>query len=180
MSRPRLAAASALALPALLGAIAIVPPAGATDVRPYVCAGPTIPVGMPEMSRGFGVGVGMEAETSKRVRAVLRIDMHRMPVDNPIGYVSPSGLEVTAFTWSLGARAYLVTHGPIRPYADGGVAMRAGGRPDWDGLAMVMRLGISTAQPGGPGIFLDAGRDLWVEGPDRPRILTARLGVVLP
>jgi opacity protein-like surface antigen len=199
---------SAATISLLLGASLFGPPATAdallgTNVRPYFSAGPSYSTGFADVESGFGVAFGFEAEQSPRFSALFRVEWNRMrtrPYLEPFNYY-PHRDDLTAATWSLGARAYLGTRGRFRPYVDGGVGVRlvddspgGGGSGVFpltpapavsevasrDGLAVNLRLGISSAPPGRPGFFLDSGVDLVIDNLDRYGLVPVRLGVVFP
>lgn len=215
MSRTSLVSSSAIGFMSLLSAAPMVQPATADllpgNVRPFFSAGPSIPVDFGGASRGFGVGFGFEAEQSPRVSVLFRVEWHLMrgmadPPRYPFDSYSTSD-ELTTANWSLGARAYLGTHGPVRSFVDGGLGVRlvADGRPGSDGgivplspaglgsasgpigasaeregLTIILRFGLSSVAPGRPGFFLDSGVDLLLDNPDRYGLVPVRLGVAFP
>src|SRR2546427_5185271 len=52
--------------------------------------------------------------------------------------------------------------------------------PDKEGVAAIVRLGLSTAPPGGAGLFLDSGWDFMVRNPDQYGLVPIRLGIQFP
>ena len=172
-----------------------------TNVRPYFSAGPSYSAGFDEVSAGFGVAFGFEAEQSSRFSALFRVEWNRMrvrPYVTQFYYPTPYEENFTAATWSLGARAYLNTQSRFRTYVDGGLGVRLvddnqggiiipaaapifpRGTIERDGLAMNLRFGISSAPPGRPGFFLDSGMDMVIANPDDYALIPVRLGVVFP
>lgn len=192
---------------AVLCACLLAPPAAASEtfpanIRPFFSVGPSFPVDFESVGNGFGSGFGFEAEQSSRVSVLFRVEWYRMrgEVPPPEPFYTPPAWTLTTINWSLGARAYLGTHGPIRSYVDGGVGVRlvrddhsiilaagaaAGPSAVSEGLAVILRFGLSSAGARRPdfflpGFFLDSGVDLMAENPARYGLVSVRLGVIFP
>lgn len=192
MSTNRIVSGAVISL-FLLGALLSIPPANAgllgTDLRPYFSVGPSYSTEVNshyEVNSGYGVAFGLEAERSQRFSALFRVEWNRMHLrPNPESLALLISDHRTTATWSLGARTYLNTRNRVRSYVDGGVGVgmvdyvsRGGIIPlSLGGLAVTLRVGISSAAPGRPGFFLDSGVEMVVDSPD---LIPVRLGVVFP
>ena len=203
MTRRRRVRSEILGVAALLGASLLPRPASAsenfpTNVRPYFSVGPSFPAEFDWLSRGFGMGFGFEAEQSRRLSALFRVELSFLRGEpQPTAPYDPvTTRDLTSVDWSLGARAYLGTHGPIRSYVDGAVGVRLvsgedlgvfpapGGTPASrakpEGMAVTLRLGLSSASPRRAGFTLDTGLEFLAENPGRYGLATLRLGIVFP
>lgn len=170
-----------------------------TNVRPFFAVGPSVPVGLDGGRTGFGMSLGFEAEESAMASVLFRLEWQRFERQTPPSpYYDSNASEVTVVNWSLGGRVHLRRNETWRPYGeaclgvrlgdgtgDGGFAMplfgpTAGIGPLGEGLAMTLRMGISSAAHGRAGFFLDSGMDVLLRGSGRYGIVPARLGVVFP
>jgi len=179
-------------------------PAGASsperlvpNVRPFFDSGFSIPVhyGDGNLDHGFGFGFGLEAEQSPRMSVFFRFEWNRL-VGEWVPHYSYT-VRVHAADYSVGARIHLRVRGPVRPYTEASVGVRFAGTergfyaeplsvagdsrvPDKEGVAAIVRLGLSTAPPGGAGLFLDSGWDFMVRNPDQYGLVPIRLGIQFP
>ena len=185
----------------LLVALLMVCPAAAaaesSNLRPFFAVGYAQPVGFGTLDNGFGLGFGLEAETSARATALFRMDWSWLSgeeIHEPYFYDSRSQRR-NLINWGIGPRVYL-SQGGIRSYSElllgarfvgdpssaGGFGDSSGGQiSDQDsGLAATVRLGLSTARRGGAGFFLDVGYEFPFENPDRGAVVPVHLGVLFP
>ena len=200
--RPSIVFAVALALSVASPAGASRPERLVPNVRPFFDVGYSIPILYGDLDHGFGFGFGFEAEQSPRVSVLLRFEWNRLEgprVYEPYyGYDRSYAMRVHAADYSVGARVHLRMRGPVRPYTEASLGVRFSGPerggyyadalsgagdsrvPDEEGVAAMLRLGLSTAPPGGAGLFLDAGLDFLVRNPDHYGIVPIRLGIQFP
>lgn len=205
MSRIRRVSSTSIGIAVFLGAVLLCQPARPSEilsanVRPFFAVGPSFPVDFDNVSRGFGMGFGFEVEQSPRVSVLFRVELNYMSGDLPnlyLNYPFTQTNELTTTNWSLGARTYLAKHGPVRSYVDGCLGVRlvgdalpgggigpsgggGGSRGEPEGLAVTLRVGLSSAGTRRHGLFLDSGLDFLIDHPDRYGLVPVRLGIVFP
>jgi len=198
LRRPFVVGAVVLALsagPALAASLA--PGRPGPNIRPFFDVGYSRPVRYGNLDHGFGLGFGFGVEQSSRWSTLFRFEWDALlESERPGDYFDygPSSVGVSAISWSLGAQLHLRTRGAVRPYTEallgvrlnteggGGVVVSSasGGGPEGNGVSASLRLGLTTAKPGGAGLFLDSGMDIMVRNPDRFGIVPIRLGIVFP
>ena len=170
------------------------------NLRPFVEAGYTEPVHFREIVQGYGFGVGVEMEQSRRLSVLLRAEWNL--IQGPPGFVPPPysflayepPYDATITTLSLGPRFHWLRRGMIRPFVEGSMGVRAtnyhsdygylGYRPmdlrSIDGLIAQAGVGLTTARYHGAGMSLSARIEAPVDRLGEYLFVPLRIGLVLP
>jgi hypothetical protein len=196
--------------PVLLGAALLLlsaAPAFAGGARPFFAIGLSVPVSYEDAGVGLGYTAGLETEVDSRTSFLFRTDLEVLggsqpspavgivlPADGPGGStIAVEAPDLRFATAGLGVRVQPASSARVRGYAEALVGARigldrrtrsvpAGWRPDarHEGVVGALRVGLSTAPRGGPGLVADAGWEFVMRNPGRFGVIPVRFGIVLP